>query len=104
MIAMQLKLHERLQSMKMVANQATFVEHPDSLESLFAISKSIKDAPPGRSKPSASCSRIVSSKPTSTRAGDPIQLNDNQCKRYRKAALEAANPINGSTWACRKNP
>ena len=47
MIAMQLKLYERLQSMKMVANQATFVEHPDSLESLFAISKSIKDAPLG---------------------------------------------------------
>ena len=44
---MQLKLHERLQNLKMVASLATFLKHPDSLESIFAVSNSVKDGPLG---------------------------------------------------------
>ena len=45
MIAMQLKLHEHLQSLKKMASLATFVEQPDSLDSIFAVSNSVKKGP-----------------------------------------------------------
>ena len=44
---MQLKLHERLQNLKMVASLATFLKNPGSLNSIFAISNSVKDGPLG---------------------------------------------------------
>ena len=44
---MQLKLHERLQNLKMVASLATFLKNPGSLNSIFAVSNSIKDGPLG---------------------------------------------------------
>ena len=44
---MQLKLHERLQNLKMVASLATFLKNPGSLDSIFAISNSVKDGPLG---------------------------------------------------------
>ena len=44
---MQLKLHERIQSLKMVAGLATFLKDPSSLDSIFAVSKSVKDGPLG---------------------------------------------------------
>ena len=42
---MQLKLQERLQSLKMVASLASFLKHPDSLDSVFAVAGSLKDSP-----------------------------------------------------------
>ena len=42
---MQLKLQERLQSLKMVASLASFLKHPDSLDSVFAVASSLKDSP-----------------------------------------------------------
>lgn len=47
MIAMQLKLHESLTSLKMVASLATFVKQPDSLDSTVAVSNSVKEGPLG---------------------------------------------------------
>ena len=44
---MKLKLHERLQSLKMVAGLATFLKDPSSLDSIFAVSNSVKDGPLG---------------------------------------------------------
>ena len=44
---MKLKLHERLQSLKMVAGLATFLKDPSSLDSIFAVSNSVKDGPRG---------------------------------------------------------
>lgn len=44
---MQLKLHERIQSLKMVAGLATFLKDPSSLDSIFAVSNSVKDGPLG---------------------------------------------------------
>jgi len=42
---MQLKLQERLQSLKMVASLATFLKNPGSLDSVFAVAGSLKDSP-----------------------------------------------------------
>ena len=42
---MQLKLQERLQSLKMVASLATFLKNPGSLDSVFAVANSVKDSP-----------------------------------------------------------
>ena len=42
---MQLKLKERLQSLKMVASLATFLKNPGSLDSVFAVANSVKDSP-----------------------------------------------------------
>ncbi len=44
---MQLKLHERIQSLKIVAGLATFLKDPSSLDSIFAVSNSVKDGPLG---------------------------------------------------------
>lgn len=44
---MKLKLHERLQSLRMVAGLATFLKDPSSLDNIFAISNSFKDGPLG---------------------------------------------------------
>ena len=44
---MQLKLHERIQSLKMVAGLATFLKDPSSIDSIFAVSNSVKDGPLG---------------------------------------------------------
>ena len=39
---MQLKLQERLQSLKMLASLATFLKNPGSLDSVFAVANSVK--------------------------------------------------------------
>ena len=44
---MKLKLYERLQSLKTVAGLTTFLKDPSSLDSIFAISNSVKDGPLG---------------------------------------------------------
>lgn len=44
---MKLNLQERLQSLKMVASLATFLKNPSSLDSIFAVSNSVKDGPLG---------------------------------------------------------
>ena len=56
---MQLKLQERLQSLKMVASLATFLKNPGSLDSVFAVANSVKDTP--RSRCSGTCSDTPSS-------------------------------------------
>jgi ubiquinone biosynthesis protein Coq4 len=47
MDVMQLKLHERLQNLKMVAALASFLKTPGSLNSVFAVADSVKDGPLG---------------------------------------------------------
>ena len=42
---MQLKLQERLQSLRMLASLATFLKNPGSLDSVFAVANSVKDSP-----------------------------------------------------------
>ena len=44
---MKLKLHERLQSLKTVSGLATFLKDPSALDSIFAVSNSVKDGPLG---------------------------------------------------------
>ena len=42
---MQLKLQERLQSLRMLASLATFLKNPSSLDSVFAVANSVKESP-----------------------------------------------------------
>ena len=42
---MQLKLQERLQSLRLLASLATFLKNPGSLDSVFAVANSVKDSP-----------------------------------------------------------
>ena len=42
---MQIKLRERLQSLKLLASLATFLKNPDSLDSVLAVGASVKDSP-----------------------------------------------------------
>ena len=42
---MHLKLRERLQNLRMVAALASFLKTPESLDSIFAVSDSVKDGP-----------------------------------------------------------
>ena len=42
---MQIKLGERLQSLKLLTSLAAFLKNPDSLNSVLAIGASVKDSP-----------------------------------------------------------
>ena len=42
---MQIKLGERLQSLKLLASLASFLKNPDSLDSVLAVGASLKDSP-----------------------------------------------------------
>lgn len=45
---MRINLQEKLQSLRLVAGLARFLQHPDSLESVFAVAGSLKDSPMAR--------------------------------------------------------
>ena len=44
-VFMQIKLRERLQSLKLLASLATFLKNPGSLDSVLAVGASVKDSP-----------------------------------------------------------
>ena len=60
--SMQFNLKSRLQSLKLVSGLATFLKIPESLEGVFAVSRSLQNSalPPGDVSPSAGEPRVGS--------------------------------------------